>query len=119
MLLNRYGIPFRKIKKLASVIVCVSTDGHPPWQPVEPANVPEWIKDADTLGNMLREWIDLSESVDEVTTELIMQRIVREGGFKMAQGPKSTDWYIVLPLTTGIDSLFEPKDIEDQRHLDS
>lgn len=115
MILNRFGVPFRRAKKLASVIVCASADGHPPWKPLMPKDVPDWIKDPDVMGNMIGEWIELVEAKDDVTTEKAMQRIAKGGGFNMSQGPKGGDWYIVLPLVTGINALFDPSDAANQR----
>ena len=38
---------------LAMLIIYASPDGNAGWTPVLPADVPDWVKDPDTLGKMI------------------------------------------------------------------
>lgn len=38
---------------LALLVIYASPDGRTDWQPVLPADVPDWCKDPDTVGKMI------------------------------------------------------------------
>lgn len=53
MLLNAQGKRFRRTMA-APLVIYVAESEHGPWSPLKPADVPEWLKNQDTLGELVQ-----------------------------------------------------------------